>query len=269
MANKFSRSVAEDMRMIIDVHGHLGHWSFPLKQMTAQELLQQMDNYGIDLTIVSSSLAVRYDFMEGNALLAASLPQTPRIKGYVTVNLNYPQESVREIHRYLDFTERNVFVGIKIHPMMNRQRFDTKAGLLIAQAAALCNAPILIHTYGSEIETPRQVLAAVERFPSLKIILAHSGGFDWQLAMEIADASEHLYAEISSSCSTPDKLLQLVDAFGQQRVLFGTDSTLFHPAYSLGMVDDAKLPPSILKNIMGMNAQRLFGFAPGLGSKRG
>ena len=246
--------------MIIDVHGHLGHWSFPLAQMSAEELVQQMDAFGIDQTFVSSSLAVRYDFMEGNSFLADTLPSTPRIKGYVTVNLNYPQESIHEIHRYLDpgKSERKLFVGIKIHPMMNRQRFDTRSGLLIAQAAADCDAPILIHTYGSELETPRQVLAAVERFPSLKIILAHSGGFDWQLAMDLACASEHLYAEISSSCSSPDKILQLLEAFGQLRVLFGTDTTLFHPAYSLGMVEDAKLSPAVYYDIMGFNAVRLF-----------
>jgi uncharacterized protein len=247
--------------MIIDVHGHLGHWSFPLAQMSAEELIQQMDAFGIDQTFVSSSLAVRYDFVEGNALLASTLPRTPRIKGYVTVNLNYPRESIQEIHRYLDpeAQGRGVFVGIKIHPMMNRQRFDTRSGLLIAQAAADCDAPILIHTYGSELETPKQVLAAVERHPDLKIILAHSGGFDWQLAMDIADASEHLYAEISSSCSSPDKILQLLEAFGQQRVVFGTDTTLFHPAYSLGMVEDANLPPAVRHDIMGLNAARLFG----------
>lgn len=247
--------------MIIDVHGHLGHWSFPLAQLSAEELIQQMDVFGVDQTFVSSSLAVRYDFLEGNAFLADTLPRTPRIKGYVTVNLNYPQESVREIHRYLDpgKDRHNIFVGIKIHPMMNRQRFDTKSGLLIAQAAVECNAPILIHTYGSDLETPRQVLAAVERFPKLKVILAHSGGYDWQLAVDIAGASEYLYAEISSSCSSPDKVLQLLEAFGQKRVLFGTDTTLFHPAYSLGMIADSNLPPAVHEDIMGMNAARVFG----------
>lgn len=240
--------------MIIDVHGHVGHWSFPVTEMSSQDLVSQMDRYGIDITFVSSSLAVRYDFKAGNAQLAKDLKKHPRLKGYVTVNLNYPDESIHEITHYMGSN----FMGVKIHPMLSRRRLDSLAGLKIAEAIARMDVPILIHTYGSELETPKQVLEVVKHFPQIKIILAHTGGFDWHLGMDIAGASDTIYAELCSSCTSADKVLQLIKAFGKERVLFGTDTTLFHPGYALGMVADAHLDAQTLRFVMGINVQKIF-----------
>ncbi len=245
--------------MIIDVHGHLGHWSFPVEEMSSEKLIAQMDHYGIDYTIVSSALAVRYDITRGNRKLYQELKRFPRIKGYVTVNLNYPKESIDELHTYFgQHQEEPLFVGVKIHPMMNHHRFDTKEGMKIAEAIAFYDVPILIHTYGSEIESPLQVVKVLEKYNTLKIILAHSGGFDWTLATSIASVSDSLFAEICSSCTSSDKLNALIEAFGSQRVLFGSDTTLFHPSFSIGMVEDAHLEPNVYRQIMGENAKRLF-----------
>ena len=245
--------------MVIDAHGHLGHWSFPVHSLTTNELITQMDQYGIDCTIVSSSLAVRYDITTGNAQLYEELQQYPRIKGYVTVNLNYPKESIAELNRYFDNRHNNtLFVGVKIHPMMNQRRFDSITGLLIAEAIAAFDVPILIHTYGSDMESPHQIVEVIKRFPNLKIILAHSGGFDWHLAQHIAHMSDTVYAELCSSCTSSDKVHDLITSFGPHRVLFGTDTTLFHPSFALGMVKEAQLKEEVSALIMGENAKKIF-----------
>jgi len=247
--------------MVVDVHGHVGHWSFPTSDLGRDDLIAQMDRWGIDITVVSSSMAVRYDFIEGNRWLDGELSPTDRLLGYVTVNLHYPKESVGQINYYGNKRTgdgRASFVGVKIHPMIQNKRFDSRAGLQIAEAALEYDLPILIHTYGSERETPKQVLPVLQEFPELKVILAHAGGFDWHLAMDIAGSGPNVYAEICSSCTSSDKLVQLIDAFGARRVLFGTDTTLFHPGYALGMVHDAKLDQKVLQLLMGRNAIELF-----------
>jgi len=247
--------------MTVDVHAHLGHWSFPIADLSASDLVSQMDRWKIDKTIISSSRAVRYDFITGNKELAMVLHAEERLFGYITVNLHYPEESLAQIRTYgTDNPEGRArrFVGVKIHPMIQQKRFDTNAGFRIAEAAFMADLPILIHTFGSERETPLQVLPVLRRFPNLKIILAHAGGFDWYLANEIANAGSHVYAEICSSCTTGDKLLQLIGNFGDDRVLFGTDTTLFHPGYALGMVEEAIPDASSRSRLMGDNAQELF-----------
>ncbi|NCB03660.1 MAG: hypothetical protein EOM67_16130 [Spirochaetia bacterium] len=173
--------------MVIDAHGHLGHWSFPVESLSSEGLIKQMDQYNIDYTIVSSSLAVRYDIKGGNEELHTELKKHPRLKGYVTVNLHYPKESIYELYKYLDMSHsERLFIGVKIHPMMNNLRFDSSSGMLIAKAINDLDVPVLIHTYGSEIESPKQVVEVMKHFEHLKIILAHSGGFDWQLAVLIS-----------------------------------------------------------------------------------
>lgn len=251
--------------MVIDVHGHLGRWSFPMDDPGPEDLTAMMDRLGIDRCILSSSRALRYDLEGGNRELSGSLRSGGRLFGYITANLHYPEESIAGIGA-LEGERKDTgqarFVGVKIHPMIQNRRFDTPAGFRVARRAHESGLPILIHTFGSPMETPRQVLPVLREIPDLRIILAHAGGFDWHLAADMAAAGENLYAEICSSCTSPDKLLQLIEAFGDRRVLFGTDATLFHPGYALGMVRDADLPEGSLSRLMGENALDLFRFQP-------
>jgi len=48
---------------------------------------------------------------------------------------------------------------------------------------------------------------------------------------------------------------------GKERVIFGTDSTLFMVEYTLGAMDDMGLTEEERTAIMGENAERLFGFS--------
>lgn len=242
--------------MIVDIHGHLGRWYFPTDDVTAEEAEKTLQHNGVDLLIVSSSYALRYDFIEGNRRLAEAIHDHHRLKGYIALNPNYPKESIAEIAKYSDNPD---FVGVKIHPEISKHRLDTVEGLEISRAIASSGLPLLIHTFGSEEETPFQVLKPLEKNPDMKIILAHSGGFDWYLAQNISEASQNLYSEICCSCTCPQKIEQLIGSFGENRVLFGSDFTLFDEAYSLGMAKDADLTSEQRRKLMGANAVKLFG----------
>lgn|GEM_PF-6332211 len=91
----------------------------------------------------------------------------------------------------------------------------------------------------------------VKHFPQIKIILAHTGGYDWHVKMDIAGISDTMYAELCSSCTSADKVLPLIKACG-------TDTILFHPGYALGMVADAHLDAQTLRFVMGINVQKIF-----------
>ena len=83
--------------MVIDVHGHLGRWSFPMDDPGPEDLTAMMDRLGIDRCILSSSRALRYDLEGGNRELSGSLRSGGRLFGYITANLHYPEESIAGI----------------------------------------------------------------------------------------------------------------------------------------------------------------------------
>jgi predicted TIM-barrel fold metal-dependent hydrolase len=245
--------------MIIDAHAHLGQWYFPTIDPDPAAMSAGMRRLGIQRTILSSALAIVYDFREGNRLLDQAIRPYPGLLAYVAVNLNYPAESLLQIDTYLRERERNRFVGIKVHPLLCQRSFDCDEGLRIAEAAARWHVPILIHTFGSTIESPRTVMRAAEKFPEVSFILAHMGGYNWEEGIAVAVQRPNTILEVCSTCTDPRKIRQAIQAVGPERVLFGTDSSLFLPEYMWGAMQDMDLSAEEYRLIMGENASRLFG----------
>jgi predicted TIM-barrel fold metal-dependent hydrolase len=223
-------------------------------------MLAYMERDGIDLSIISSSLAIVYDFHEGNRELAETMRGRDRLLGYVAVNLNYLEESIQEMERYLGNGSgaNSQFVGVKVHPLFSKHRYDTPEGMALTRAAAAYNAPILIHTYSSALESPWNVAPVAKANPELPIILGHMGGDAWWEGIRAAQESANLYLEICGTPTDPVKIRAGIDAVGAERVLFGTDATLFEAAHLLGAIEDAGLSPEERDLIMWKNAMRLF-----------
>jgi uncharacterized protein len=254
--------------MLVDVHAHYGRWPYPEALVSAGEMVAAMRRYGISYTFVSSTLAIYYDFVDGNRETAEAIRDFPELLAYVTVNLNYLEESLAEIGRYLGPEKRggDQFVGIKGHPLTNHRHFETPGGMAITRAAAQYGVPILIHTLSSPVESPWHVVPAAKAYPGVPIILGHMGGDTWWEGVRVGQQSPNLYLEICSSYTDPNKLRAGIDGVGAERVLFGTDSTMFDPAHMLGAMEDAELTSDERTLVMGANAQRLFNLSePGAG----
>ncbi|MBS1251484.1 MAG: hypothetical protein MAG451_00517 [Anaerolineales bacterium] len=246
--------------MIIDAHAHFGKVYYPIAYLTAEDILAYMDQEGIDISILSSTLAITYDFREGNRELAAAIHGHPRLLGYVSVNLNYPEESIEELARYLGQSKcaGNQFVGVKVHPLLAKRRYDTPEGEALTRAVADYGVPILVHTFNSPLESPWNVVPAAKANPDAPIILGHMGGEAWWEGVRAAQESPNLYLEICGTRTDPEKVRAGIAAVGAERVLFGTDAIWFDAAHMLGAIEDAGLSSSERTLIMGENAKRLF-----------
>ena len=239
--------------MIIDVHAHYGKWFFAIEATGIKDMLHILDKYGIKRCILSSSLAVVYDFREGNAELDQILDKDERLLGYVVVNCNYLRESRRALGRYLS---KNKFVGVKMHPTYTRQPINSLASMAMMDIIEEYGVPLLLHTYGAETA---QVEEAAKAHPDLKIIMGHMGGDMWLKAIEVAKRTPNTWLELCCSCQETGKVEQAVEAVGAQRMLFGSDLTLIDPAWTLGMVKDAHITAKEREMILRGNAKQLFG----------
>ncbi len=251
-----------DLRSLrmVDVHAHLGRWSYPIKQATAAELAAEMQTHGIEATIASHSLAIVYDATEGNRALADEIRGLPQLWGYVSVNLNYPERAAGELARYLGAGSPfgGQFIGVKVHQSLSRHRFDTPEGMELAAEVAKYRVPILVHTFGSAIESPWNVLPAAKAFPEVSFILGHMGGDAWWEGARVGREAPNLYLELCSSWTDPEKVRAAIDAVGPERVLFGTDANLFAVSHMVGAMEDAGLSDAELRLVMGENARHLF-----------
>lgn len=241
---------------VIDSHCHLGYWPFPQDNLSASELAAGLRSAGIDKGICSSGLAIVYDFREGNRRLDEAVAEHPELLGYVTVNLNYPDEGIAEVDRY---RRRPGFVGAKIHPMYSRQPLSTPAGRRVVAALAERHCPLLVHTYSSAIESPWAVVPVAKEYPELPIIMAHMGGDRWWEGLEAAGESPNLHVDPCATWADADKVAWAVRKLGAERVLFGSDYPLFDAGYTLGMIEDAEIADEERELILYGNAERIFG----------
>ena len=238
--------------MIIDVHVHFGDWFFPIESAGVASILRFMKKYGIEKSIISSSLGVVYDFMEGNKSLAEAIEGYDNLLGYVTVNPNYQEESSEEMRKYL--AQKN-FVGVKMHPSYVGQPFTSEESIALMKTVEGLNVPLLLHTYG---ESAYQAAEVAKKCPNLKIIMGHMGGDVWQASIRVAEEAENLFLEPCCSYPESDKIREAVDAVGAERIVFGSDSTLIEPVYVIGMIEDADISKKEKEMIFYKNAKKLF-----------
>lgn len=239
---------------IIDVHGHNGPWPFPMWDADYDVLNDLMSRRGVSKTIISSTQSIVNDFVEGNAELAGMLEKCDNLLGYVTINPSYPQQSLEDVDRYLAMPQ---FVGIKFHPAYAGVSIDSEASFALFEKIAPRKTPLLVHTWGHG--EPSKVRRLARQFPEMPIIMGHGGVSAWKEAIDVLKNSPNVYTEFCSSVAEPGKIRGTIDAVGKDRVLFGTDSGLFDPAFCLGLYEEADLDQEERKAILWDNAVKLFG----------
>ncbi len=239
---------------IIDVHAEIGTtplWGVPF---TDANLIRSMQKYGVDVSVVSSTIGNSCDFQRGNAQVAKVLQTQKSMRGCVVVNINYPEQSIRDMHTYLG---DDGFSGILLTSGV-RGRHVT-----LAEAEELLNAyrrfvkPVFLHTYDQA-----SVLAANEiakAFPIMKVVLLRMGGDDWRMATVVAERTLNLVLEVSGSFS-PDKIKFAVEHIGSHRIVYGSGLPYVDPAATIGLVQDAEISDADKRNIFENSARRLFGW---------
>ncbi|MDH7480862.1 MAG: amidohydrolase family protein [Armatimonadota bacterium] len=238
---------------IIDVHAHYGKWPFPMKGTGVDFTLDLMRRRGISKVILSSSYAIVYDFVEGNAQMEKAIEGYPELLGYITVNPNYFDASCRELEKY---AKKPNFVGAKIHPAYCRISINSPKTKAMVRKIQEFGLPLLIHTYGAGMPSQAEELA--QHCPDRPIIMGHGGADAWREAAEAARRTENLYMEFCSSVLEHNKVRRSIDIAGVDKILFGSDLDLIHPGFIAGIYEEAGLTLEEKEKILYKNATRVF-----------
>jgi len=239
---------------IVDVHQHVGPWPFPGIWGGIEENLRYNARRGIDRAIISSTQAIVDDMVVGNARLVEDIAGHPELLAYVTLNPRYPELSRLEIARYADHSQ---CVGFKVHTNYSGTAMGEPRMADLFYRMAETPRPLLIHTWG--VGAVRALAGLAERFPQLPIVVAHAGGDAWRGAILAAERNPNLYLDFALSTPERGRIERAVAALGPERVLFGTDATLFDPQYMLSCFAEAEISDNSRPLVMGGNAMRLFG----------
>ena len=242
----------------------------------------EMDAHGIARMVLFTSLPG-----EQTAVAAAvkALPQ--RFAGYTMVNPTAPG-ALETAQR--DLTELGLR-GIELFPAMFRfSPSDEKTVYPFYELAAKLNVPVFCHVgllrvklrellglpskFDISLGNPLLLHRAAADFPEVRFIIPHFGCGFLREAAFLGHQCPNVYVDTSSSNSwlslLPEAptlaraLAVCLDAFGPERILFGTDSSTLPRGYRgdilrdlRGAFDVLKLDDAVRTKILGGNLKRI------------
>lgn len=263
---------------VIDVHTHAfpdalaervmpqlaaeAAWT-PATDGTIGALLGSMDRAGIDQSWLCSIATAPEQF---EAILKWSLSiRSDRIVPLASVHPDAPDPAagVRRV------AEAGL-PGIKMHPYYQRFEIDEPRMDAVWGAADEHGLIVLCHC-GFDPAFPRDRVAAPERvervigrFPGLRLIAAHFGGWeDWELTRRHV-IGRRVWIDVSASLHLlgRDEAREMLLAHPPDRILFGSDSPWMDQAETLAQLRALELPPALEWAILCENARALLAGIP-------
>ena len=152
--------------------------------------------------------------------------------------------------------------GVKLHPDFQRFNLDSKEAFAIFEALEGV-LPVLIHTGDSrtDFSSPTRLKKVLQRFPRLKVVAAHFGGWSvWPEAARVLGGMD-LFVDTSSSLyalSVP-QAEELVRIFTPERVLFGADYPMWDHKEDLERFNRLALSKGEREKILWGNCAALYG----------
>lgn len=225
-------------------------------------MLQYADRMGIARVVMFMGMSWHQDpspdaFRKENDDVLRAIRHAPRrVMGFVYLNPNYVQESLRELERCV---ADGPMLGIKlwVARRCNDPNMDP-----IARRAGQLKAVVLQHTYwraGPNLpgeSFPADVAELALRHPEVSFIAAHTGN-DWERGIRAIRPAPNVVAETSGSDPTAGMVEMGVRELGPERVVYGSDAAGRSFASQLAKVRSARLPEPVERMILGGNLKRL------------
>jgi predicted TIM-barrel fold metal-dependent hydrolase len=243
------------MNKVIDTHAHLGECCVFGLIATEEDMIRRMDECGVDATIVQPYPGAK-DYLHRHDEIAVLCQKHPgRFFGLASLSPHIGRDKYqREVERCIKDLK---FVGVKLHTIGHAVNPLTEDGDLVFATAALFGVPAMVHTgAGIPFSLPALCIPAANKYPKLKIVLAHAGGGIVSAEAQVsASICPNLYLE-TSWCIGED-IRWMISTIGPDRVMMGADLPSNVPV-EIAKYRALDLTPDVYDKVMGGNAIDVF-----------
>jgi predicted TIM-barrel fold metal-dependent hydrolase len=241
--------------VIINTHAHVGDTRVFDVVSDENELIQAMDEHGIDLSLVMPSAGCRDAAAVHDQIYRLGQRHPGRVIGLVQANPHLDPEAYEaEATRCV---KELGFVGLKIHPLGYGVNPLGKSADNVFRVGQQLGVPVMVHT-GSGIPwaLPSLCILPAQKYPDLPIILAHAGMGVFMLdAYVAAKVCPNIYLE--TSWAKPGELKWLIGELGAERIMMGADLVSNMPV-ELFKYRSLGLAPEVLDRCLGGTAMEVF-----------
>lgn len=225
---------------------------------TVDDLLHIQEQSDITHSVVHSVAVKEKNVQSINTFIAAEAQAHPSFIGFGAMHQDY-ENPAAEIDRMISLGLR----GIKMHPDSQGVYIDDPRMMNIYEMCDKKGLRLVLHCgdIRSDYSHPKHLVNVLHEFPNLVIDAAHFGGwllFDYALEF-LKD--EHCFMDTASSMMIlgPRRTRELIEIYGADRILFGSDYPLFDPADELEAFRALELSKKDEELILWHNAERFLG----------
>ncbi len=264
------------MHPIIDAHCHIYPDKIALKATMATEkfyginhtemdgttakLLQEGKKAGVTHFVVQSVATAPSQVSSINNFIARSVEESEG--AFTGLGTLHPDSS--DLKGDVEEIIALGLHGVKLHPDIQRFKIDDYRCLKIYE---LCEGklPILMHTGDSryDFSNTNRLVPILEIYKNLTVIGAHFAGWSlWEQAAE--ELCEKKYPNLYVDCCScfyalsDEQIKKLINLYGADRVLFGTDYPMWQPDVELKRFFSLGLEKEQQEQILYKNAVKLF-----------
>ncbi|MCL1981036.1 MAG: amidohydrolase [Proteobacteria bacterium] len=261
--------------MAIDMHTHafpddIAHKAIPTLEKvgrikaklngTVAALLDSMERSGVKRSVLCSIATRPEQFAP--ILQWSKTIRSDRIEPFPSLHPRDPQ-----LLEHLELLHAEGFKGVKMHSYYQDYFFDDPQLFPLYERMSELGLILVIHA-GYDIAFPRirkadpwRIVEVCRRFPGLKLIATHLGGWDEWSEVRSLLAGKPIYMEISFALDFLDhhQVKEIMLAHPAEYLLFGTDSPWTDQATTLKQLAALKLPDPLFTRIISTNARCLLG----------
>ena len=257
--------------LAIDSHAHYGRYVdssallVEFMSATSVDVAKRAQACVVDWSLVSpmAGLIPRGRVTDVASANEAAFREVPTVKGllqYVIVNPLQPK-TYEQARRML---QAPWCVGIKIHPEEHAYQI-TDHGEELFSFFEEVGAPVMTHS-GCPHSLPIDFVPFANRHPGAQVLLAHLGngaGDDGRVDLQVraVQAAKHgnLWVDTSSARSILPGLVEwAVSEIGAERLLFGSDTPVYHVAMQRRRIEVAEISATAKQLILRDNAVHFF-----------
>ena len=249
---------------VFDAHVHVGRWRTPDFAGRASDLSDVVRV--LQAARITGALVMPTDEGDNAGLLRALAEYRARAgSGPELYFAAWIRPADAGLEEFLDQNVSQIH-AFKIHPSFNRLPISDPAYRRYLQRASRDRLPVVVHCgRWQEVAGYEIALRVAADHPDVPFVLSHMGGDSAALVLGAARAirerglvNAFLGTESIREYWLVERALDLV---GPERVVFGSDHNLNHPASFLAVIDAIALPPQDRARVLGQNARGLLASA--------
>jgi uncharacterized protein len=243
------------MTKVIDTHAHLGECCVFGLFSTEEEMMRRMDECKVDATIVQPYPGAKEAARTHDQIAELCARHPGRFFGLASLSPHGNHDAYRrEAERCIKDLH---FVGIKLHTIGHGVNPLSEDGDLVFATAYALGVPAMVHTgAGIPFSLPALCIPAANKYPGLKIVLAHAGGGIVSAEAQVAASiCNNLYLE-TSWCLGED-IRWMISTIGPDRVMMGADLPSNVPV-EIAKYRALDLAPDVYDKVLGETAVDVF-----------